>query len=1410
MTRLLAFIGLAAAAGFASDARAAYPGSCESAARQVTNGAVFTVTPEYDEDTGRYDDTSFVYYFKVTLKRGLEYTAYLVGADGSPLDANGVYIDAITPYEGSGETFPATATFHTTTIDGLDYYWLPTNEWTYDPEFPEFNDPATWTYFVRIAGEKGLSAKLMFMTGIRLPPGIEDNPVALAPSERKVQRVGVPDERLDYRFRNGEFYMRSRLQAGRKYVYALDKRDLEAAEKMSVTLTGSGRSSSFAGRPLPDALRDFPLDPAYEPRSFVPYESDPADVSEQTRFVVSVTTNAVSLVPVVDDDVVPPVTNYVTVTSQVAVVGTKAGFDFSYAMLPARTVAEHNPRPLALGATTDPFEPGRIASASGAWYDEIIDDNLFAIDVRKGMRYAIGTETVAGGTNLLMRVYDAAGAVLYENTGAGVGYDCRVVFTAPSTAKCFVGVCQRLANDDEDELAPGQRVKVWFRSAMPVDGSPDAADSADDGYAGANGLRVMPAVSGDSVLAKDPEGSAEHRLGATDWADWFVIGGTKDVTYELSVTVGGEANDNRLAAQVYRMRGLSFRTVGTLGDVNPGAPTPLTFTATEDALYYVRLSVAEGMGLDYPAYRVHAIGYQGGKRLGGLCVNPQGPVSATWSLRGGAATYLPGVTVLLPAGSYAVEYSSVAGFEVPESDVAIVEAGRVVSVNDGIYADRYDPRDDTVAGATKWSVKNVESVQERMLVSSDPADNFTFDGKDGCFFDFALTVRDLLDESCDAVFSISMGGVVLPEADGVTSVHQLRLPKGKYVLTVSHRDPTATGNGGSYALSGRMANVGQIKVSKTALAVKDNASEVSFTVSRTQKEGKVRVAYETLDGKALAGRHYVATAGELVWEDGDKSSKTVRVKLIPKVRPYYEGNVVRDFRVRVAPVVEDREEDEYPAELVGGDTVTVTISQSASKSLTDPMDNYKPVKPATVKTESTRMRLGSFYGVLPVDASVGAGPADRVSALASVSLTVSGKGDAAADKLSASVMVAGRKYSLASGKSPWDAEPDALGRRTATLTGGDVTLKLAVWDADTDSDDWLVAASGTNGVELAFGTNVTHRGEIYRSCVKIQDYLTALAKFAGYYTAALVPPAEYAGAGLPYGNGYVGITVDAKGRTKVTGLLADGTKLSLSSSAARIARDATSSNGYALYIPLYAAKASSYCFGGTLRLFAEKTLDYDGVTMRDVVKVDVTRTLYWGSDNAGLSRDGQTAPAYELSPVGGYFDTVINLQAYYIESSPKVSTTGVSAFPAELFDYSAVSTQEPNGFAVDVKLNAFATAKKSLVKDKETKLVDFEASANPSDVKISLARATGLVKGSFSIWTEGYVGENAVQKEVKGMKHNGILLLSRDSRAADPLHEVLSENVISAGFFTVPVQVQDEETGKNRKWNYSDVFNIVR
>ena len=223
---------------------------------------------------------------------------------------------------------------------------------------------------------------------------------------------------------------------------------------------------------------------------------------------------------------------------------------------------------------------------------------------------------------------------------------------------------------------------------------------------------------------------------------------------------------------------------------------------------------------------------------------------------------------------------------------------------------------------------------------------------------------------------------------------------------------------------------------------------------------------------------------------------------------------------------------------------------------------------------------------------------------------------------------------------------------------------------------------------------------------------------------------------------------------------------------------------------------SPLVFGGTLRLYADES---------GQVVVDSTRALVWNNDNAKLTYAGEEGYRILLDPVGGWYDKVVNLHAYYLNYAFEVSTAEITEFPSEALTagYRFVTDVEPNGTAVDLAGDAFSVAKKSLVKNGS--LYDLVGSVNPCNVQVKLARATGLVSGSFSLWSE--TEDGAKQKEVTGPKHFGVLVLARD--AFSPL----AEDVISAGFFTQSVKVSDynEATKKTttRSWTASLPFNLV-
>jgi len=133
-----------------------------------------------------------------------------------------------------------------------------------------------------------------------------------------------------------------------------------------------------------------------------------------------------------------------------------------------------------------------------------------------------------------------------------------------------------------------------------------------------------------------------------------------------------------------------------------------------------------------------------------------------------------------------------------------------------------------------------------------------------------------------------------------------------------------------------------------------------------------------------------------------------------------------------------------------------------------------------------------------------------------------------------------------------------------------------------------------------------------------------------------------------------------------------------------------------------------------------------------------------------------------------------------------------------------ISTEvQPNGTAVGLVNDAFSTEKKSLVKD--GKLYDLLNSVNPCNVQVKLARATGLVTGSFSLWSQSEDGTK--QKEITGIKSYGVLVLSRDD--ASPL----GDDVAAAGYCQQKVSVTDVNptTGKStkRNWTWSLPFDLL-
>ena len=1434
---ILAVAALGAVAAFAEKA-----GSSENAADKLVVSTKddkpreFELTPEYDPDTGEYWTTdtvivtngtevvtntvaitNFVYYFKMTCKRGNDYTVWIENAS-----SDAIRIDTVDPRElteseqdSDADIYEPGAFFDEISGNWGCMWFLSKDDWSTDPDDP---DPASWDYIIRIEGEAGDRAVVHYVQANALPLGIEEHPKAIGP----ITNEGLAGLWTDYyTFVTNEysFWFSADLKGGRRYIFATDHPESDKSDNKYTLSFGDGKVTVY--EPWRSAARE-------DAQSYDPDEDETTGIQ------------------VVGSDTNSPC----------------AQARLRYRLVPCRTMAEHEKLPISVDGAAVSFKTGRINARGDAFYDRIIDDNLFEFTAKKDVRYVAMVHDAV--TNTLIRVYDKDGNILIESARSGDGTpNARAGFTVPSDGTYYAGVAQYLQDDDIDELLD-QTVSFTVETVKPKAGDPDEWDDADDTYAGAPMLAPVPSKTEEGTYPDDvdPVGHGWHKLGKNDWYDTFAICCRKGLVYALSTTlVSGVEPTTSLSASVFYMNGKNEVKVRSLGSVSPGATEKFMFMAPKDGVFYVRVVVKEGYALDFPDYKVHAMACEleksaVGLELAAVKVVAKGNPSATWSLNSEKTPYPNGATLVVALNEYnektkslkplpyTVKYSNLKGFNKPADVKPSLKAWAAPTEIVGAYTDTFDPKDDqpsgkgTVGGksvtyaATTWGVKAKESTNARTFWSDDPADNFAITGKDGTYFDFWLTQKGEAEDGTDpdAVFSIVNGNEVICE--NMTEVHKLHLPtsKAKYMLAVTHKAPSSPVDT-SYSITGFSADVGAIKFAKNAVTVKENAAYVTLTVNRTAKAGRLKVDYATKDGTAVAGDKYFAQAGTLVWENGDNKAKTITIKLIPDIVGYYHG-ADRSFSVVLSDAGDPGVEGEYPAKFPAGDTATVTLGESQTKKTSDTIASaYKPISAKSVKTEDVPLRAGTFFGVAEAT-DEGTKLKNGLPRLASVSVTVASKNGA--DSLSAKVQLAGKSYAFKSdSKVPLEWEDAGGGKKKVTVAAVqkigsasyENSLTLTVADgATTDADAWKTAGGTIRLVmnvpdEKGGGgqLGVAYVGEVFRDNSKIDAFLKAAVNFVGYYTMALAPRdfetlVAAAPGNLPAGNGYLTVTVDNGGKTKGAGMLADGTKVSLSAAAACIVADDGSSTGYAMYVPVYAAK-SPYCFGGLLKFTATDAVNGDE---RKTVVVDgAAAHLVWFNDNVAISASGEDALAFDLFPCGGFYDTVERLQRHYFDrdkdsfDSFAVDTVGVDELPGALFtiggvDYSTrVATQQADGFAVDLAVDAFSTAKKTLVKDAaDKKKTDFAASVNPANVQVKVARATGLVTGSFSVWAESVSG---AQKEITGAKHYGVVLMAAGEIPPDGAGGIGVETV-STGFFNLPVNLPSGT--KTRKWTYSAPFNI--
>ncbi len=1373
----------ALAALLAGAGAAANDGSSEAKAVVITAKGV-----EQTRDfTLHSNGTNNIFYFKMSLAKKKPYTIWLTNRKSPEPGA--------TPQIAIAETYPVSsfsidfsknppsADFEYVTAGNYTWWVMTGRNWEkendkWDDQTGDdikFNVPGTWSYYIVVRGAPGESATLHYCMANALPLGIYQNPLVIEP---KTAEAGTTKEEL--KFHTPFYFLQTDFEIGRRYYFA----------------TGGGvEGNAFTMCNFPAgqtrAYPDWATDEYNDSRIFIP------DASGTAIFSIGTSEQ--------EDD--------------------EYGLaSLRYRVDPVRTIAQH-PATVLTADVPAAFAPGHLNAWDSGAYDAIIDEALFKFTAAKSQRYIIQAtwDDPSRSTNMLMRVYDAKGNVLAQNRGDGSGLNTRCAIDAQKAKTVFyVGVCEDLG--ERDDFDPPQ----YWPAHIVVTPVADVAAEA---------VTLHPAVAAAAIrpLEADPEGEAIGGFSSDCWYRTVCINARAGMKYDLYPSSEVADAAFSLTAVLYTGSGKKEKVIDTF-DFTPGVGD-VAFTAMSTEPHYLRISVTDGLGLDFPEVTVHSVGYSASGVAGGLRVAPKGAPTATWKLKGEKVSYNVGDSILLPVNkdskvaTYTVQYGAVKGYNAPAACTVTVTGGEETLVDDGRYTDTYDPKDDYTSGksgkikyaATGWTLKTSETVQRHTLWENDAADNFTFTTKDGYYLDFYFTER-----SCDAVFTIfdAQGAVVRDEFGGAVEakdeVRHLALKAGKYVLRVTHGTPETVG--GSYALAGLYANVGAIKFAKAAVSVKDNATTLNLTVNRTAKTGSVRVRYETIDGTATAGGQFYATSGFLEWGVNDNKAKTVTIRMIPKLGAWYDGGN-KKFLVKLADA---HEADDYTAQITL-DTCTVTVTETSKASVTqESVYAKKAAKVATVKkSENVSIETGTFTGVLREKTGA---LTNGLPEFASVTLTSTAATTKKAAALTAKVLLGGKTYTFKASDGWDDMQNGVYGMvYVKTLRLIQKVNKIPYTNecmvvlrtGEMTSNAWIRAIGRVKlsmNVPDANGkgvqTGVEYDGDaIIRKNEKVQGYLDEVVKFAGYYTVALPALDTKAtdrgtpDAGTPEGNGYVTMTISNKGAVKLAGLLPDGTKIS-SSTVAALVPDDQSPLGYALYVPVYQAK-SPYVFAGQLWLKAvesDPALHPDGRAYDVVVSADPSESfLVWNNDNGKLTYDGRQGWRKTLEPVGGWFDTVFNLQSYYRDAAYAVETAG--EFPKEAlpsgYVYVETANTCPSNTPALLAGDAFSLAKKAMVK--AGKLYDFDACVNPCNVQIKLARATGVVTGSFSLWSE--TADGLKQKEVTGFKHYGVVLLQRDAEAA-----ALSPDALSAGYVLKSMKVSDVNAkGKpvTRNWAFSAPFNVI-
>jgi len=590
-------------------------------------------------------------------------------------------------------------------------------------------------------------------------------------------------------------------------------------------------------------------------------------------------------------------------------------------------------------------EAGARNDSNDEFYDETIDTSLFAVNLKAGELALFETE-FQSDTPCVMEIYDSAGTVLAANEFKAPGvYGQRIAVKPDKTGTYYVGVCQRdldLMDNPGAETVSGSILYTNLGVCEP---------EADDTPAGGNTLKfALGDAATEGALQTKADGSATA-FGAANTEDWFILGARKGIGYNLKAESGAYVPERPMNLSVYSVDSKgAAKLVKDLGDPQEGAE----FLAPENATYYVRASLPGGKGVDYP-YSLYA--WVDGDGYGFLKVDIKGASGGMWNLKGEAnGKYGPGAEILLKAGTSAtVQASAVNGWTKPADQTVQIEAGgggrKEITLK---YSDTADPKDDTAAGAANIAPAYAKPVSAgRSLWQGDDADWFKFQVKTGTVYDFALDVSEGSPEmtiyrNC----KISGGGFKGEQIDSGTESRIYGLENATYYIAVRKAD--GEDGDAAYTLNARSCAVGLIKPDKKAYTAGEKAGTLAVKLSRTSKEGRVRVRWTTREGSAKPEKDYVAASGTVEWEHGDGSVKTIEVRILPDLIDSFAD--AREFSIVLDSVSDfdfNAAEEYYPMLTAAELPVTITDSSKAAPGVLsiaacgESMEEFaKPASPA--------------------------------------------------------------------------------------------------------------------------------------------------------------------------------------------------------------------------------------------------------------------------------------------------------------------------------------------------------------------------------------------------------------------------------------------------------------------------------